>query len=88
MKHKHSVAVGNIFMGLGMLLMILGIAYSIIGQLPKLDLPGLSNYVELIAIFVGAILWLVGARVSGREHVADRYWWVKHFDKRCRRQNH
>ncbi|WP_016582753.1 DUF2583 family protein, partial [Yersinia pestis] len=26
---------------------------------------------------------LAGARIGGREAVADRYWWVKHFDKRC-----
>jgi len=30
----------------------------------------------------------VGARVSGRERVEDRYYWLRHYgDKRCRR-NH
>lgn len=41
-----------------------------------------------MSIFVGALLWLVGARIGGREQVADRYWWVKHFDKRCRNDQH
>ncbi|WP_265567594.1 DUF2583 family protein, partial [Serratia grimesii] len=27
-------------------------------------------------------------RIGGREQVADRYWWVKHFDKRCRNDQH
>ena len=36
---------------------------------------------------VGAILWLAGARVGGHEQVCDRYWWVRHYDKRCRRSD-
>ncbi|MBX9447297.1 stress-induced protein YchH [Dickeya chrysanthemi] len=88
MKHRNAVRVGNGFMGLGMLLMVAGIAYSVANQLPELNLPGSLYYVELLAIFVGAILWLAGARISGREAVADRYWWLKHFDKRCCRERH
>jgi hypothetical protein len=38
-----------------------------------------------MSIFVGALLWLAGARIGGHERVADRYWWVRHFDKRCNR---
>ncbi|QIZ47177.1 stress-induced protein YchH [Dickeya zeae] len=88
MKRRNAVRVGNVFMGLGLLLMVSGIAYSIANQLPELNLPGSLYYVELLAIFAGAILWLTGARISGRESVTDRYWWLKHFDKRCRRERH
>ncbi|QOL14690.1 stress-induced protein YchH [Dickeya dianthicola] len=86
MRRRNAVMMGNLFMGLGMLLMIAGIAYSIANQLPELKLPGSLYYVELLAIFAGAILWLAGARISGRECVADKYWWLKHFDKRCCRE--
>ncbi|WP_213703770.1 DUF2583 family protein, partial [Klebsiella aerogenes] len=34
------------------------------------------------------VLWLAGARVGGHERVSDRYWWVRHYDKRCRRDQH
>ncbi|EME1981277.1 DUF2583 family protein, partial [Cronobacter sakazakii] len=33
-------------------------------------------------------LWLAGARVGGHEQVCDRYWWVRHYDKRCKRNHH
>ncbi|MGM3225854.1 stress-induced protein YchH [Dickeya zeae] len=88
MKRRNAERVGNAFMGLGLLLMVAGIAYSIANQLPELNLPGSLYYVELLAIFAGAILWLTGARISGRESVTDRYWWLKHFDKRCCRKQH
>ncbi|MEE3649229.1 MULTISPECIES: stress-induced protein YchH [unclassified Brenneria] len=88
MKRKSATTLGNVLMGIGMVLMIGGIGYSIISQFPELNLPQYMTYVDLVAIFAGAISWLVGARISGREKVADRYWWVKHFDKRCRREHH
>ncbi|MEH2921359.1 stress-induced protein YchH [Samsonia erythrinae] len=85
MKRKSAATLGNVLMGIGMVLMIGGIAYSIASQFPKLNIPEYMTYIDLVSIFSGAILWLVGARVSGREAVTDRYWWVKNFDKRCRR---
>lgn len=88
MKRKNAVVFGNVLMGIGMVLMVGGIAFTIISQLPELNLPHYLTYFDLMAIFVGAIAWLVGARIGGHEEVADRYWWVKHFDKRCRRQRH
>jgi hypothetical protein len=42
----------------------------------------------ILSIFVGAVLWLAGARIGGHEQVSDRYWWVRHYDKRCRRNQH
>ncbi|MCG8707795.1 stress-induced protein YchH [Brenneria sp. 4F2] len=88
MKRKNVTTCGNVLMAIGMALMIGGVGYSIISQFPELGLPQNRVYVDLVAIFAGAISWLAGARISGREKVADRYWWLKHFDKRCRRERH
>ncbi|MFC3395567.1 stress-induced protein YchH [Brenneria rubrifaciens] len=88
MKRKKVTLLGNVLMGIGMILMIGGIVFSIVSQFPELNLPKSMMYSDLVSIFAGAISWLVGARISGREAVADRYWWVKHFDKRCQRQRH
>ena len=88
MKRRNAVVVGNVFMCIGLVLMVGGIAFTVISQLPDLKLPNFFTYFDLMAIFAGAMIWLVGARVGGREAVAERYWWVKHFDKRCRRQQH
>ncbi|MBN3069003.1 stress-induced protein YchH [Pectobacterium brasiliense] len=88
MKRKNVTVLGNVLMGIGMIMMIGGIGFSIASQFPKLNVPEYMTYIDLVSIFSGAIFWLAGARISGREDVADRYWWVKHFDKRCRRQRH
>ncbi|MGK2889337.1 MAG: stress-induced protein YchH [Candidatus Malihini olakiniferum] len=86
MKRKNAVVLGNVFMGIGMVLIVGGAAFTIISQLPELNLPADFTYFNLMAIFSGVMIWLVRARIGGREAVADRYWWVKHFDKNCRRQ--
>ena len=79
---------GNGLMCLGVLAMVLGFGYYIINQLPALNMPQFLAHGAMFSIFVGALLWLVGARVSGRERVEDRYFWLRHYgDKRCRRDH-
>lgn len=85
MKRKSATVIGNVLMGLGLVTMIGGVGYSILSQLPELALPDFLAHGAIMSVFVGALLWLAGARVSGREAVADRYWWIRHFDKRGRR---
>ncbi|WP_146111466.1 DUF2583 family protein, partial [Cronobacter sakazakii] len=50
--------------------------------------PQFFAHGAVLSIFVGAVLWLAGARVGGHEQVCDRYWWVRHYDKRCKRNHH
>ncbi len=88
MKRQNCRVVGNGLMCFGLLTMVLGVGYSIINQLPSLHLPQFLSHGAMFSIFIGALLWLVGARISGRERVEDRYYWLRHYgDKRCRR-NH
>ncbi|HAU5562358.1 TPA: DUF2583 domain-containing protein [Serratia fonticola] len=88
MKRQQCRYFGNGLMCLGLLTMVLGVGYSIINQLPALNLPQFLAHGAMFSIFVGALLWLVGARVSGRESVEDRYFWLRHYgDKRCRRDH-
>lgn len=86
MKRKSSMLLGNILMGLGLITMVGGVGYSVLAQLPQLDLPQYFSHGAVMSIFIGALLWLAGARVGGRERVADCYWWVRHYDKRCTRK--
>ncbi|MDE8788443.1 DUF2583 family protein, partial [Providencia thailandensis] len=69
MKRKTAVLVGNILMALGLIVMIGSIALN------------LSSHTmgSLFGIFVGAMIWLTGARIGGREKIADRYWLIKHY---------
>ena len=85
MKRKTAMRLGNVFMGLGLITMVGGVGYSVLAQLPQLNLPQFLSHGAVMSIFVGALLWLVGARIGGHARVADRYWWVRHFDKRCNR---
>jgi len=87
MKRKNASLLGNFLMGLGLIVMVGGVAYSILNQLPQLNLPQFFAHGAVLSIFVGAVLWLAGARVGGQQ-VCDRYWWVRHYDKRCRRDGH
>ncbi|MEJ5111722.1 stress-induced protein YchH [Erwinia billingiae] len=85
MKRKHANLTGNSLMVFGLVVMVAGVGYSVLNQLPQLQLPQFMVHGAIFSIFIGALLWLVGARISGREKVADRYYWVRHYDKRCRR---
>ncbi|MGL4487608.1 MAG: stress-induced protein YchH [Yersinia sp. (in: enterobacteria)] len=82
MKRKNAAVFGNVLMGLGLVVMVSGVGYSILTEITELGLSQFFAHGGLMSIFIGALLWLVGARIGGREQVADRYWWVKHFDKR------
>ncbi|MBP2171118.1 hypothetical protein J2125_004310 [Erwinia toletana] len=89
MKRKHASFAGNGLMILGLLTMVVGVGYSILNQLPQLHLPQYMAHGAIFSIFIGALLWLAGASLSGREKVADRYYWLRHCgDKRCRRDSH
>ncbi|EOG6039078.1 stress-induced protein YchH [Salmonella enterica subsp. enterica serovar Agona] len=87
MKRKNASLFGNVLMGLGLVVMVVGVGYSILNQLPQFNLPQFFAHGAILSIFVGAVLWLAGARVGGHEQVSEKYWWVRHYDKRCRRND-
>ncbi|WP_033782870.1 stress-induced protein YchH [Pantoea sp. 9140] len=87
MKHQHCRVAGNSLMVLGLVTMVLGVGFSIMNQLPSLDLPQFLAQGAILSIFIGALMWLVGARISGREKIEDRYYWLRHYDKRCHRSH-
>ena len=88
MKRKNAALCGNALMACGMAVMVLGVGSAVVSQLPDLHLPSLFAQGSVFGIFIGAVLWLAGARIGGREQVCDRYWWHRNFDKRCRRNSH
>ncbi len=56
--------------------MVAGVGYSILNQLPQLDLPQYFASAWCGEHLLGAVLWLAGARVGGREEVCDKCWWA------------
>ncbi len=87
MKRKNATLLGNVLMGLGLVGMVGGIAFTILNQLPNFGFPDYVAHSAIMGIFCGALIWLVGASISGRERVHDHYWWVRRYDVRCRK-NH
>ncbi|WP_034919116.1 MULTISPECIES: stress-induced protein YchH [Erwinia] len=88
MTRKNANLAGNALMILGLVIMVGSVGSAILNQLPQLQMPQLMVNGAVFGIFVGALLWLVGARISGREKVCDRYYWLRHYgDKRCRRSH-
>jgi hypothetical protein len=86
MKRKNASLLGNVLMGLGLVVMVGGIGTAVFNQLPQLNMPQLLANAAVFGIFIGALFWLIGARISGQEKIADRYWWLRNYDKRCKRQ--
>ncbi len=60
MKRKNASLLGNVLMGLGLVVMVVGVGYSILNQLPQLNLPQFFAHGAILSIFVGAVLWLAG----------------------------
>ena len=64
MKRKNASLLGNVLMGMGLVVMVVGVGYSILNQLPQLDLPQIFAHGAILSIFVGAVLWLAGVSIS------------------------
>ncbi len=79
MKYKHAFAVGNLLMAIGMVLMLGSLGYNLLSHIFPLGLPDILSDASLMGIFIGALVWLAGARIGGRETVAERYWWLRNL---------
>ncbi|MDX7987369.1 stress-induced protein YchH [Xenorhabdus sp. 12] len=88
MRRKKALIFGNILMGLGMATMFISLSYVLLSHIFNLGVSELLTSIALMGLFVGALIWLVGASVGGREGVTDRYWWLRNYDERYRRKKH
>lgn len=88
MQRKKAELLSNCLMGVGTLIMLVGAGSAILVTVTELNSLHFLAEGAIVAIFVGALIWLLGASVGGRDRVADRYWWVKNFDKRCCNNQH
>ena len=87
MKYKHAFAVGNLCMATGMVVMLGSLGDTLLSHIFPLGLPEFLADISLMGIFIGALVWLAGARIGGRETIAERYWWLRNHDERYRRHD-
>lgn len=88
MKRKRVSIMGRVLMIAGFMAMLMGIAGAVVVQGHIAELFANTATYSLALIFFGALVWLIGANTSGRDIITDRYWWAKHFDKRCHHAHH
>ncbi|CDL81310.1 stress-induced protein YchH [Xenorhabdus szentirmaii] len=88
MKRKNAFLLGNILMGLGMIMMLVSLAFVLLSEIFGFTQAELLTGSAMMGLFIGALVWLAGARVGGRETVTDKYWWLKNYDERYRRKKH
>lgn len=87
MKYKQRLIAGNMLMAAGLVIIGLGVLTTLLNQLPSVQLPALAVEGGVFAIFAGALMWLSGAQLGGREAVCDRYYLVRlHGDAFSSRQ--
>ncbi|PHM33540.1 stress-induced protein YchH [Xenorhabdus innexi] len=86
MGRKKAFILGNIFMGLGMAGMLISLAYVLFSHIFSINESEFLAGVALIGLFIGALIWLGGASIGGREQITDKYWWLKNHDERYRRK--
>ncbi len=65
MKRKNASLLGNVLMALGLVVMVGGVGYSILNQLPQFNLPQFFAHGAVLSIFVGGVLWLAGPESAG-----------------------
>ncbi|STF49095.1 putative membrane protein YchH [Escherichia coli] len=52
MKRKNASLLGNVLMGLGLVVMVVGVGYSILNQLPQFNMPQYFAHGAVLSIFV------------------------------------
>ena len=58
---QNASLLGNVLMGLGLFVMVAGVGYSILNQLPQLDLPQYFAHGAVLSIFWGGTVARRGA---------------------------
>ncbi len=86
MKRKNASLLGNVLCRVRVGGDGCGVGYSILNQLPQLNATILCAWRNL-SIFVGAVLWLAVPVLAATSRSATATG-VRHYDKRCRRNQH
>lgn len=78
MKYQQRLLAGNLLMASGLGIIVVGVVTTLMNQLTSVQLPALAVNGAVFAIFMGALLWLTGAQIGGREKVCDRYYLLRY----------
>ena len=90
MKRKNASLLGNVLMGLGLVVMVVGVGYSILNQLPRKQPATILCMALSLTSSASAVLYLAGRSPCWQPRAGQRPLLVGAplYDKRCRRNRH
>lgn len=77
MKRSNITLLGNGLMILGLLLLFSALSGMVANRLSADPIAQLWANFAVLTIFIGAIIWLVGAQLSGRQSLEERYYLLR-----------
>lgn len=78
MRYQTSRRCGNGFMVTGVVIILLGFLLLLLSQTKTIPTFDLLPACSVLMLFVGAIIWLAGANLSGKECVSERYYLLRY----------
>ncbi|MBT0726547.1 DUF2583 family protein [Rosenbergiella australiborealis] len=88
MKRQHALCSGNALMAIGLVMSLFSLLIALLSHAGTI--PFTTNWatVAVLGIFCGAFIWLLGAQISGRETVYEKYYLLRFYQRFPRRRRH
>ncbi|WP_241645153.1 DUF2583 family protein [Rosenbergiella metrosideri] len=88
MKRAHTSLIGNTLMVVGLVLSISSLLIALLSQAEESILTESWATGSVLGIFLGAFFWLMGAQLSGREKVCEKYYLLRFHQRHPHRRRH
>ncbi len=87
MKRSHSSLLGNALMVVGLVLSVSSLLIAFLSQAEGSILTDSWATGSVLGIFMGAFFWLMGAQLSGREKVCEKYYLLRFHQRHPQRRH-
>jgi len=88
MKREHTSLLGNGFMVVGLVLSVSSLAIALLSQASGNLFTDNWAIGSVLGIFCGAFFWLLGAQISGREKVCEKYYLLRLHQRHPHHRHH
>ncbi|WP_241584589.1 DUF2583 family protein [Rosenbergiella epipactidis] len=88
MERVHTSLIGNALMVVGLVLSISSLLIALLSQAEGSIFTDSWATGSVLGIFLGAFFWLMGAQLSGREKVCEKYYLLRFHQRHPHRRRH
>ena len=88
MKRVHTSLLGNGLMVVGLVLSVSSLLIAVLSQAEGSIFTESWATGSVLGIFLGAFFWLMGAQLSGREKVCEKYYLLRFHQRAPHRRRH